>query len=467
MSETAHPRPSAPPLPGKATNVEIPGHTRLWGTVRGSDGVTVRLAGLVRFARVGDPVRIRAVTGAHIDAEVVAISDAETVAMLMGPADGIVAGQRAELVTAATPCPSDAWLGQVIDAFGRLPDGNPAPSGPRPAALRGAPPVASRRRAIGGPLSTGLAALDTMLPLCRGQRLGVFAGAGVGKSRMLAELARGLDADVVVIGLIGERGREVGEFARHLLGEEARARSVVIAATSDETALVKRRAAQLVLATAEHFRDQGLHVLCLFDSVTRFAEAHREIALAAGEVPALRAFPPSTTPAIAALCERAGPGRDEPGCGDITAIFTVLVAGSDMDEPVADMVRGILDGHVILDRAIAERGRFPAIDLRRSVSRSAPGAWTAEEMALASRARALVAAYEEQAPMIQVGLYTPGADPRLDEAVRLWPDLDAFVGSAAGPGGRRESFERLAEIVQPKQPAQATGPRAMPTPKVA
>ena len=426
-------------------------HTRIWGTVRASDGTTVELGGLVRFARVGDLVRLADSGGRAVSGEVIAVGDTGTRAMLMGPASGIVAGQRAELDSLADPRPSDAWLGHVIDAFGRCADGRAAPEGDREAALCNPPPSAGRRRGIGAPVFTGLAVLDTMLPLCRGQRLGVFAGAGVGKSRLLADMARRLDADVVVIGLIGERGREVGDFAR-LLGTEGMARSVVIAATSEQSALVKRRAARLTLATAEYFRDRGLHVLCLFDSLTRYAEAHREIALAAGEAPALRAFPPSTTPALAALCERAGPGASGDAGGDITAIFTVLVAGSDMDEPVADMVRGILDGHVVLEREIAERGRFPAIDLRRSVSRSAPAAWTDGEAKLAARARALIATYEEQAPMIQVGLYTAGADARLDEAVRLWPELDAFVGAPSPGGGRAASFDRLASILDAPPP---------------
>jgi flagellum-specific ATP synthase len=272
---------------------------------------------------------------------------------------------------------------------------------------------------------------------------------------MLGSLARGLEADVAVIGLVGERGREVGEFVREALGPEAHARSVVIAATSDRSALEKRRAGLLALATAEHFRDAGRQVLLLFDSLTRFAEAHREIALAAGEAPALHAFPPSTAAEIAALCERAGPGG--PGQGDITAVFTVLVAGSDMEEPVADMVRGVLDGHVVLDRAIAERGRFPAIDLRRSVSRSAPAAWTEDEERLAARARRLLAAYEDAAPMIQAGLYQPGGDPLLDEAVRRWPALDAFL--AAPSEGTGKAFARLAAILAGEATASSEEPR--------
>jgi len=418
---------------------------RLWGEVVACDGASVRLAGLAGLARIGDAVAIPGPDGEEVRGEVVALGAGTATAMLAGPAGGVTAGRRAWLVPDRPPRPSEGWLGRVVDADGRLADGAPAPEGPAPAALNRPPPRGDRRRGLGPRLVTGLAALDTLLPVCRGQRLGIFAGPGVGKSQMLRALARELEAEVVVIGLIGERGRELGELARAVLDEETRARTVIVGATSDQPALVKRRAGWLTLAVAEHFRDRGRHVLCLFDSLTRFAEAHREIALAAGEPPALRAFPPSTAPALAALCERAGPG-EAGGAGDITAIFTVLVAGSDMDEPVADITRGILDGHVVLDRAIAERGRFPAIDLSRSVSRSAPAAWTAGEAALAARARALVARYEEAEPMLRAGLYAAGTDQALDQAIALWPRLDAFLG-ALTEGAGAGSFARLREIL--------------------
>ena len=421
----------------------IPSSARIWGTVVGSDGASVRLAGLEGLARLGDRIEVDA--DMRLPAEIVSIDGAEMTALLMGPSKGLASGQRAWLVPDNAPAPGPHWLGHVVDAFGRTADGHDL-SGPVPGARR---PIlrSEERRALGPRLTTGLAALDTFLPLCRGQRLGVFAGSGVGKSRLMIDLALGVSADVVVAGLIGERSREVGDFVRLLRQQGGMERTVVVSATSDQPALYKRRAAELTLAAAESFRDQGLHVLCLLDSVTRFAEAHREIALAAGEPPALRAFPPSTTPAIAALCERAGPGAEGDKGGDITAVFTVLVAGSDMEEPVADMVRGVLDGHVVLDRQIAERGRFPAIDLRRSVSRSAPAAWAAEEEQAVAQARRLIAMREEAAPMIQAGLYSPGADPMLDEAVRLWPDLDAFVGSVTRGLSDTENFARLAGIL--------------------
>lgn len=359
----------------------LPASARIWGTVSATDGASVRLAGLARLARLGDRIEIETGEG-RLPGEIVAIDGANMTALLMSPPRGLSAGQKAWLVPNDVLTPSEAWLGQVLDAFGCTATGQPAGAN-APANDAKSPKIRSEmRRPLGARLTTGLAALDTFLPLCRGQRLGVFAGSGVGKSRLMSDLALGMAADVVVVGLIGERSREVGDFVRLLAEAGGMPRTVVIAATSEQPALFKRRAAALTLRTAEHFRDQGKHVLCLLDSLTRFAEAHREIALAAGEPPALRAFPPSTTPMIAELCERAGPGQDGDKGGDITAVFTVLVAGSDMEEPVADMVRGVLDGHVILDRAIAERGRFPAIDLRRSVSRSAPMAWNAEEEAL-------------------------------------------------------------------------------------
>ncbi len=420
----------------------IPASARVWGRLLACDGAVARIGGLAGLARMGDGVRIGPAPDAGVPGEIVAIGRAEVTAMLAAPAEGIAAGARAWLEPASAPRPSAAWLGRVIDSGAAWPA-----QGGAPAPLRAAPPPAATRRGLGARLSTGLAVTDTLLPLCRGQRVGLFAGSGVGKSQLLATLARGLEADVVVLGLVGERGREVGEFVRDRLGPEAMARSVVVAASSDRSALEKRRAALLALAVAEHFRDAGRHVLLLLDSLTRFAESHREIALAAGEPPALRAFPPSTAAEIAALCERAGPGG--PGQGDITAVFTVLVAGSDMEEPVADMVRGVLDGHVVLDRAIAERGRFPAIDLRRSVSRAAPACWSRDEAQLAARARALVAAREDAAPMLQAGLYQPGGDPLLDDAVRLWPALDAFLAEGAPAGGLAGSRARLAALVAP------------------
>ncbi len=288
-----------------------------------------------------------------------------------------------------------------------------------------------------------------MLPIVRGQRVGLFAGSGVGKSSLLSQLARGVSADVVVIALVGERGRELREFVETTLGETGLARSVVIAATSDQSPLLRRQCLLSAMTVAEYFRDQGQHVLFLADSVTRFAEAHREIALTAGEQPSLRGYPPSVQSAIMGLAERAGPGIE--ASGDITAVFSVLVPGSDMEEPIADILRGVLDGHVVLDRTIAERGRFPAIDLLRSVSRSLPWAATAEENRLIADARKVIATWEGAAMMVQAGLYQAGTDAMIDRAIKIWPGLDAYLALNAPANGIAGSFALLAQTLRGDQ----------------
>jgi flagellum-specific ATP synthase len=336
--------------------------------------------------------------------------------------------------------PDDSWIGRVVDPDGRALDGRPLLPGLQPAALHQTPPEPHRRRGFGQRLETGLALLNTMLPLVRGQRIGLFAGSGVGKSTLLGDLARSVDADVIVIGLVGERGRELRHFTETVLGPEGMARAVVVAATSDRAPQVRRRCAWAAIAVAEHFRDQGKHVLLLCDSVTRFCEAHREVASFAGEAASLRGFPPSTAGAVAGLCERAGPGEE--GSGDITAIYTVLVAGSDMEEPVADMLRGVLDGHIVLDRTIAERGRFPAIDVLRSVSRSLPDAATRVENDIINRARALLGAYDRASMMIQAGLYDAGSDPQIDAAIAAHEPLEGFMATK----DKRQSTAHFASL---------------------
>jgi flagellum-specific ATP synthase len=361
-----------------------------------------------------------------------------------GAADGIEIGCAVELVGRAEIAPDDSWIGRIIDPFGQALDGRPLMSGRIARGLRAGAPAAATRRPMGERLETGIALFDTLLPLVRGQRIGLFAGSGVGKSSLLAKFARGVSADVVVIALIGERGRELRDFVERVLGADGMARSVIVAATSDQSALARRRCAWTAMSVAEHFRDKGLHVLFLADSVTRFAEAHREVALAAGEAGSLRGYPPSTAHMIMSMAERAGPGPD--GAGDITAVFSVLVAASDMDEPIADILRGVLDGHVVMDRKIAERGRYPAVDLLRSVSRSLPGAASEAENALIAEARRLLGAYDRTEMMIQAGLYVSGADPLVDRAIKVWPDLDAFLAEDAA-GGSADSFRRLERIL--------------------
>ena len=420
------------------------GRLRTIGRVQSVGAGTVEVAGLSSRAALGDRTMIRCQNGRDIGAEVLALRPDRVTLLPDGAADGIAINDAVDLLGQAGIAPDDSWIGRIIDPFGAPLDGRALMRGKVERALRAPPPPAAQRRRLGPRLETGVAVFNTLLPIVRGQRIGLFAGSGVGKSTLLAQLAKGITADVVVIALIGERGRELREFVENTLGPEGMKRAVIIAATSDQSPLIRRRCAWAAMAVAEHFRDRGDHVLFLADSVTRFAEAHREVALAGGEAPSLRGFPPSTSHMIMALAERTGPGA--PGTGDITAVFSVLVAGSDMEEPVADILRGVLDGHVVLDRAIAERGRYPAIDLLRSVSRSLPDAATAAENGLIAQARRLLGSYDRAELMIQAGLYAAGSDPMIDAAIRVWPALDSFL-SDPEPAGIANSFKRLENVL--------------------
>lgn len=404
----------------------------------------IEVSGLAHRAALGDRAIIQLQSGGKLGAEVLALANGLVTLLSDGAADGVALGDRVELLGQPSISPDNSWVGRIVDPFGRPLDGRPLMRGRIERALKASPPAATRRKRLGERLETGMTIFNTMLPLVRGQRIGLFAGSGVGKSSLLAKFARGISADVVVIALIGERGRELREFVEHVLGPEGMKKSVIVAATSDQSPLVRRRCAWAAMSIAEHFRDQGQHVLFLADSVTRFAEAHREVALAGGEPPSLRGYPPSTSHQIMSLAERSGPGLE--GQGDITAVFSVLVAGSDMEEPVADILRGALDGHIILDRSIAERGRFPAVDLLRSVSRSLPEAASAEENVSIASARRYLGIFEKSEMMIQAGLYTQGTDPNIDAAIRVWPHLDEFIGQDEA-GDHNDSFTRLNEAL--------------------
>ncbi|MBL4871502.1 MAG: FliI/YscN family ATPase [Robiginitomaculum sp.] len=421
-----------PPLP-----------TQYWGQITRLSAQMVTIDGLAALASIGDIVEMRGVNDRSVYGEIITLTPKEAIATAFGEVSGLTTGSRVFYHGQTDPRPDISWIGKVLDHSGRMQDGSLPEQGLTPAPLKAKPP-STMRKAIGNRLNTGIAAIDTFLPLCQGQRTGLFAGSGVGKSSLLATLAKGTNADIAILALVGERGREVRGFTEETLGVEGMKKSIVIVATSDEPPALKLRAAYLAMATAEYFRDQGLQVLLLFDSLTRFAEAHRSVALSAGETPSLRAFPPSTFQALAGLCERAGPGVA--GKGDITAVFSVLVAGSNMEEPVADMVRGILDGHVVLDRTIAERGRYPAIDIRRSVSRALPDCASDEENQYLSRGRKLIGAYEDARSLIQAGLYQSGSDLLLDEAVLKYASLDNFI-SLTKQGTAETSFLTLADIL--------------------
>ncbi|KIN65918.1 Flagellum-specific ATP synthase FliI [Sulfitobacter noctilucae] len=436
---------TADQLSGLRAQIETLKAVRPVGRVVQVRAGVIDIAGLGGVARIGDWLSIQRKELPALACEVVQLKNDTVVALPEQAPDGIALQNRAILSDDGVIAPADTWMGRIVDPSGRPLDGKPLLRGALARPLRRAPPDAGSRRALGVRLHTGLAVTNTLLPLVRGQRIGLFAGSGVGKSSLLGTLAQNVEADVVVIALIGERGREVRHFVEQVLGEKGLKRSVIVAATSDQSALQRRRCAWTAMAVAEHFRDAGQSVLLLADSITRFAEAHREVAVAAGEAPVLRGYPPSTAHMIMSLCERAGPGQDTQG--DITALFSVLVAGSDMDEPIADILRGVLDGHIVLDRSIAERGRYPAIDVLQSVSRSLPEAASVSENVLLHQARRMLSLYDRNAIMIRAGLYTQGSDPELDQAIALSADLDAFLAQPA-THDCAHSFQQLGLILR-------------------
>ncbi len=347
--------------------------------------------------------------------QVVAVSQERVSALLSAPVcPALVPGARVALRPPRAVRAGPHWVGRVVDPDGVPLDGRPIIQleGELSDATVGA---ALSRRALGPRFTTGMLAVDTLLPLARGQRLGLFAGSGVGKTTLLADFARTREADIIIFALIGERGRDLRTFATEVLDTDARARSVIIAATSDQPPQVRARCLDTAIRAAEHFRDQGRQVLLLVDSVTRFAEAERELSAATEGARASAALPAGFSSRLARLCERIGPGSG--ATGDISAVISVLVSGGDMEEPVADLLRGLLDGHIVLSRDISEGGRFPAIDVTRSVSRSLPEAASDEERAVIARARNMIATYDEARLLIRSGLYVAGGDAGLDAAV--------------------------------------------------
>ncbi len=438
---------------------------KMYGKVVNIVGLLIHVGGVTHSLSVGDHCIIHARKGRRVACEVVGFADGNALVMPFGAIEGIGMGSRAE-VSVAEPViyPSREWLGRVVNAFGEPMDGKgPLPVGGLGYPIHNSPPPAHTRKRVGGKVDLGVRAMNAFLTLCQGQRMGIFSGSGVGKSTLLAMMARNTDAEVNVIGLIGERGREAREFIEDHLGEEGMRRSIVVVATSDESPLVRRQAAYVTLAIAEYFRDQANEVLVLMDSVTRFAMAQREISLSAGEPPTTKGYTPSVFAQLPQLLERAGPGTD--GQGNITGLFTVLVEGDDHNEPVADAVRGILDGHVVLEREIAERGRYPAINILRSISRTMPGCNTPEQNAMVTRARRLLATYEDMAELIRLGAYRRGTDPQVDESIQYNPQLEAFLSQEiAEANSLDDCYRRLGEILgmpsgappaQPEQPPPA------------
>ncbi len=385
------------------------------GRVMSTDGHTIELAGLENQARLGDRLRLLRSDGSILMGDVLRLTSSGVTMLPDLPPHQVALENRVTLCGQVRIAPHSAWLGRVLDPYGKPLDDGPPLSGTVSVALDNQPPSAACRKPMGRRLRTGFHLFNTMLPITRGQRVGIFAGSGVGKSMLLADLVRSMEADVVVLALVGERGREINDFTQNVLSKSGGERSVLIAASADSSPTARMRCPLTAMRVAEFFRDKGQHVLLFVDSITRFAEAHREVAVSAGEFPSLRGFPPSTPTQITHLAERAGPGCH--GSGDITAVFSVLVAGSDLNEPVADMLRGVLDGHFILDRSLADQGHFPAVNVLQSVSRSLPDAADANENGLIARSRQLMSLYHEASALIEAGLYTEGADPDLDQAI--------------------------------------------------
>jgi flagellum-specific ATP synthase len=420
---------------------------RVFGRVAAVRGLLLEVAGPVAAMRLGGRLSIEIDKGDSVPCEIIGFSGECALAMPFGSLEGVRRGCPAHVETVPGGVhPTRQWLGRVVDAMGRpLDDLGPLPFGPQLRPFKADPPPAHARQRILEPLDLGVRAINTFLTTCRGQRMGIFSGSGVGKSVLLSMLARNTEADVSIIGLVGERGREVKEFLEDDLGEAGLKRSIVVVATSDEPALMRRQAAYLTLALAEYFRDQGLSVLCMIDSITRFAMAQREIGLAAGEPPTAKGYTPTVFTELPRLLERAGPGT---GAGTITGVFSVLVEGDDHNEPISDAARAILDGHIVMERQIAERGRYPAINVLKSVSRAMPRAADPAYWPAVQRARALMATYADMEELIRLGAYRAGSSPEVDGAIRLMPELDAFLGQSKEESTSiGEGYRRLEVIV--------------------
>jgi flagellum-specific ATP synthase len=416
--------------------------TRIVGLTLEAVGVEEAIGGRCMVINPGSP---------PIEAEVVGFAEGRTYLMPTGDTVGLTPNAR--VVPTRKGCEvvvGNALLGRVLDGAGRPLDGKGAlPKGER-RSLSGVPLNPLSRRPIDTPLDVGIGAINGMLTVGRGQRMGLFAGTGVGKSVLLGMMTRYTTADVVVVGLIGERGREVKEFVENILGPEGLARAVVVATPADNPPLMRLHGAMLASSIAEYFRDQGLEVLLLMDSLTRFAQAQREIALAVGEPPATKGYPPSVFARMPRLVERAGNGS----VGSITAFYTVLTEGDDTNDPVADAARGILDGHVVLSRTLAEQGHYPAIDIEASVSRAMNEITTPEHQQTARRFRSLSSLYNQNRDLISVGAYQRGSDPRIDEAIDYYPRLMHYLQQGQRQAiGFDEALAGLQQVVAPKSGA--------------
>lgn len=411
---------------------------KVFGVINSAQSSYIKIKGVKNIASIGDQFVIKRFNDTFLSkssddkstilSEVVKLEEESALLMPYDFLNGIKVGDKAVWYSSTpTIYPSSKWLGRIIDGLARPVDNKGSlPQGRKGYFVQNKPIAAEIRKGMGQKVDLGVKAINIFTSCCLGQRMGIFAGSGIGKSTLLAMMAEQGDFDVIVIGLIGERGREFHEFINETLSERSRAKSVIIKATSDESALMRRQAAHMTMAVSEYFRDEGLNVLCLLDSVTRFAMAEREIGLATGEPPTVKGYTPSVFANLSRLLERAGPGTS----GTITGIFTVLVDGDDHNEPISDAVRGILDGHIVLDRAIAEKGRYPAINITRSISRTMPKCNTKDEQDLVNYARILINTYSDMEELIKIGAYKQGTNPLIDDAIKYNDDLERFLSQS-------------------------------------
>jgi len=425
---------------------------KVYGRVKAVQGVMIEIAGPLAAFGIGARLKIEReqasqVMGKPIMVEVVGFKEGVALAMPYGSLDGISMGSKAYLHSNNNDVsPSESWLGRIVNALGEPIDGKgPLETGDEPVPLRNSPPPANQRNRVGEPLDLGVKALNCFATCCVGQRLGIFAGSGVGKSVLMSMLTKNASADVFVIGLIGERGREVQEFIEDNLGEEGLKRSIVVVATSDEAALMRRQAAYMTMSLAEYFRDKDNSVLCMIDSITRFAMAGREIGLSVGEPPATKGYTPTVFAELPRLLERAGPGTDK---GSITGLFTVLVEGDDHNEPISDAVRGILDGHIVMERAIAERGRYPAINVLKSISRTMPECVPEQYRPAIYKARQYMSSFYDMEEIIRMGVYRRGSNPETDAAIDYTERLEQFLQQGKSEAtSLNDGYEELVQIL--------------------
>ncbi|MBJ7535914.1 flagellar protein export ATPase FliI [Rhodomicrobium vannielii ATCC 17100] len=403
----------------------------------------IRVEGLSKFTKLGDWVSIATDVGDAI-AETLRVERDTILVRTIEERHQPFLGAPVRLASTLKLRPDETWKGRVIDALGRhIDNGPPLAHGRRFIPVDQAPPLALERQRVSEPVPTGVRVIDVFTPLCAGQRIGIFAGSGVGKSTLLSMLTRGSSFDVTVFAAIGERGREVREFIDDTLAKDGLAKAVLVVSTSDESPMMRRLAAKTAFAVAEYFRDEGQRVLLVFDSVTRYAHAVREIALSSGEPPVSRGYPPSVFTDLPKLLERAG---NSSGTGSITGVFSVLVDGDDHNDPVADTLRGILDGHIVLDRAIADQGRFPAVDILGSVSRLAPRVWSPSQKSAVRDLKGLISRFEETRDIRMIAGHKPNNDAELDKAVRLVPALYRYLTQSAEdlhPGETLDDMLRL------------------------